>query len=316
VSTPSFTLPSFAKINLGLCILGKRPDGYHEIRTVLQTISLHDNLSFGCHQEPEILFSCEDPRIPIDQSNLVVRAARALKDRYRIKGGATIALEKRIPVEGGLGGGSSNAAITLLGLAHLWHLTPSVPELIEIASGLGADVPFFLYGGRALATGIGTTISSLTDGSPQHLLIVAPRAKVSSAEAYKALRSTALTTPKSNSILAVSHGAANSEDWDQWRPPEDLANDFEQVIFDIEPEIGRAKNVLLQAGARGALLAGSGSSVFGIFDNREAQQRALEEIRAESGWRIFSCDTLSREEYFRALGSCGALLLRSFNLGI
>jgi 4-diphosphocytidyl-2-C-methyl-D-erythritol kinase len=297
-----------------LRILGKRPDGFHEIRTVLQSVSLHDTLRFAIAPYPEISLTCDDPLIPIDQNNLIVQAAVAMRDRYEARTGVRIYLEKRIPVKGGLGGGSSNGAVTLLGLAHLWQVSTNVSELAEMAAGLGSDVAFFLSGGTALATGTGTTISSLPDLEAKDLLIVAPNASVATAEAYKAFSSAALTTRNSDSILAISRGSTNSSDSDQWPACEDLENDFEQVIFDIEPEIGRVKNALLQAGARSALLAGSGSSVFGIFDNREAQQRALEQIRAESGWRIFPCATLSREEYIRAMGSCGTPLLRSFDL--
>jgi 4-diphosphocytidyl-2-C-methyl-D-erythritol kinase len=312
VSTNTFSLPSFAKINWTLRILGKRTDGYHEIRTLLQTVSLHDTLSFTLQQDPEILLSCNDPNVPTDESNLIRRAAVALRDNFAIQSGAKIDLEKRIPLQAGLGGGSSNAAVTLLALTHLWKLTASASELSEIAASLGADVPFFFYGGCAVATGIGTTLSPLPDQPAVPLLIVVPNAKVSTAKAYAALRLTALTSLKSDSILAVSRGGGHSRDFDQWSVPGELANDFEQVIFDIEPEIARAKTALLQTGARAALLAGSGSSVFGIFDGRETQQRALQEIRVESGWRVFSCDTISREEYFRALGVCGTTLLRSF----
>jgi 4-diphosphocytidyl-2-C-methyl-D-erythritol kinase len=314
VSTSLFTLPSFAKINGGLHILGKRLDGYHEIRTVLQTVSLHDTLRFATTSDPEILLSCDDPGIPTDHTNLIVQAAIALRDRYGVQAGMRIHLEKRIPVQGGLGGGSSNGAVTLLGLAHLWKVGKKVSELAELAAELGSDVPFFLSGGRALSTGTGTSITSLPDLEAQDLLIVAPNATVDTAEAYKALSSAALTTQNSDSILAISRRSPNSSDSDHWSVCTDWENDFEQVIFDIEPEIGRVKDALLQAGARSALLAGSGSSVFGIFDNREAQQRALEQIRAESGWRIFPCATLSREAYIRAMGSCGTPLLRSFDL--
>jgi 4-diphosphocytidyl-2-C-methyl-D-erythritol kinase len=314
VSTPLLTLPSFAKINRSLRILGKRPDGYHEIRTVLQTVSLHDTLQFSIAPDPEITLSCDNPVIPNDQNNLIMRAAMTLRDHYGVRTGVSIHLEKRIPVQGGLGGGSSNGAVTLLGLAHLWKVSATVSELEQLAAGLGSDVPFFLIGGRALGTGTGTKLSALPDLDVQELLIVAPLATVSTAEAYKALSSPALTTPKSDSILAISHGPSSSSDSDQCVVSGDLGNDFEEVIFDIEPEIGRVKNALLQAGARGALLAGSGSSVFGIFDNREARQRALEQIRAESSWRIFPCATVSREEYTRAMGSCSTPLLRSFEL--
>lgn len=314
MSTPLFTLQSFAKINCSLRILGQRPDGYHDIRTVLQTVSLHDTLQFATIPDSEISLSCDNPLIPIGRNNLIVQAAHALRDRYGVRDGVRIHLEKRIPVQGGLGGGSSNGAVTLLGLAHLWQVRTEPSELAELAAGLGSDVPFFLTGGRTLGTGTGTSITALPDLDVQDLLIVTPAATVATGDAYKAFNSAALTTRNSDSILAISRGSTKSSDSDQWSIADDLGNDFEQVIFDIEPEIGRVKNALLQAGARSALLAGSGSSVFGIFDNREAQQRALEQIRAESSWRIFPCVTLSREEYVRAMGSCGALLLRSFDL--
>jgi 4-diphosphocytidyl-2-C-methyl-D-erythritol kinase len=314
VSTPFLTLPSFAKINRSLHILGKRSDGYHEIRTVLQTVSLHDTLQFAAAPELETSLSCDDPLIPTDHRNLIVRAANALRDRYRIRTGVRIHLEKRIPAPGGLAGGSSNGAAALLGLVHFWKVGPKVSELAELASGLGSDVPFFLSGGRALGTGTGATITPLPDIEVQDLLIVTPKVSVATPQAYKALGLAALTTCNSDSILAISRGAINSSDSHQWTVSDDLENDFEQVIFDIEPEIGRVKKALLQAGARSALLAGSGSSVFGIFSNQEAQQRALEQIRAESSWRIFPCATLTRAEYIRAMGSCGAPLLRSFDL--
>lgn len=303
VTIQSFSLPSFAKINWSLRILGKRLDGYHEIRTVLQTISLHDDLHFTPSAGEDILFSCDDPLIPINENNLSVRAAQSLRDRYAVKNGAGIRLQKRIPAKGGLGGGSSNAAVALLGLSQLWELETDVPSLIELAAELGADVPFFLHGGRALATGIGTQISPWPDANQQHLLIIAPTASVSTAEAYEALHAPALTTLDSDPILAISRAEADFADSDQWPLCDHLENDFEQVIFDTEPEIRRARNAVLRAGARCALLAGSGSSVFGIFDDPEAQRLALKQLRVESDWRIFSCFTLSRGEYLQAMGS-------------
>ena len=304
-STNSFTLPSFAKINLSLRILGKRTDGYHEIQTVLQTVSLHDNLTFAGHSGHELLFSCDDADIPTDERNLVVRAALKLREVFRIKDGAQIHLQKTIPAEAGLGGGSSNAAITLMALAQLWQHKTDGSELREIAASLGADVPFFLYGGRALATGTGTTLSLLPDRATVHLVIITPQARISTAEAYKSLGFSALTTQTADSILAVSRGAAIFQDSDQSGVPSELLNDFEQVIFDSQPEIARARQVLVDNGARAVLLAGSGSSVFGIFDSPQESQHALKRIRVESGWRIFACNTISREEYFRALGGYG-----------
>lgn len=321
----SLSLPSFAKLNWSLQILGKRPDGYHEVRTLLQTISLRDQLRFGLSNNAAISLSCDHLGIPVDEHNLIVRAANALKARYRVDQGAHIRLEKKIPAKAGLGGASANAAVALLALAQLWTIEATAPALVEIAASLGADVPFFLVGGCALATGTGATVSPLPDpeiNEPQHLVVITPNASVSTVEAYASLSCAALTTAQSESILSSSQYEANSrhsQPWllrDEWKNylRDGLQNDFESVIFDIEPEIRRSKETLLQAGALGALLAGSGSSVFGIFANLEDQQRAISEIKLEPGWRIFACVTVSRNEYQRALGSLDGSFLRSFNL--
>jgi len=322
VSQTSLTLPSFAKINWSLEILGKRPDGYHEIRTLLQTISLHDDLHFELSGDGSITLDCDEPDIPTDDENLVVRAAHVLKDRYKVDQGARIRLEKRIPAKAGLGGASSNAAVSLLALSNLWSVKSTASLLLEIGANLGADVPFFLSGGRALAIGTGATVSSLpdtADGGVQHLIVVTPKARVSTAEAYAALSSPALTTSNVDPILSSSRGEGKSPYSQPWSLPEDpqdgLKNDFESVIFDIEPEIRRTKEALLQAGALGALLAGSGSSVFGIFADREDQQRAVAEIKLEAGWRIFPCVTVSRNEYLHAVDLWDVPFLRSFNSG-
>lgn len=316
MSQSALSLPSFAKINWSLEILGRRPDGYHEIKTHLQTISLHDDLHFELNEDGVVSLSCDDPDIPTDDRNLVVRAAHALKQRHPTAKGARIRLEKRIPAKAGLGGASSNAAISLLALSHLWSADVTAPELLEIAATLGADVPFFLLGGAARATGTGTTLSSLpgdsggvesagdgVDQERRHLIVITPNAGVSTVEAYLAVNSRALTTLNADSILSVSRSEADSRFSQPWPLHDSLKNDFESVIFDIEPEIRRTKETLLQAGALGALLAGSGSSVFGIFADREDQQRAVNEMKLEAGWRIFPCVTVSRNEYLRALGS-------------
>ena len=297
----SIRLPSFAKINLSLRVLGKRPDGYHEISTTLQTISLHDDLLFDSNVTGEIYLSCDDSQIPVAAENLVVQAARSLKDRYSSDLGADIRLHKRIPVKAGLGGGSSNAAVTLLALNKLWQLNASAEDLISIAAHLGADVPFFLYGGSAKGTGTGTTLTPLPDAELLHLIVLHPRASISTAEAYRALNSPALTSNMPIPILAGSSNAGQFSE-SSLRIMPVLENDFESVIFDMQPEIKRARSALIAAGAQSALLAGSGSSVFGIFVDRETQQRAVNEIRLEPGWRVFDCVTVSRFEYDRALG--------------
>jgi 4-diphosphocytidyl-2-C-methyl-D-erythritol kinase len=297
----SLSLPSFAKINWSLRILGKRPDNFHELRTTLQTISLHDQLNFALSEDQQIALSCNDPSIPTDEGNLIVRAAHALRDRFSIRKGVRMKLEKNIPVRAGLGGGSSNAAVALLALARLWQTEAGANDLAEIAARLGADVPFFLFGGCMLAIGTGTTLSPLPDYGVQNLLVIAPTASVSTGDAYRSLQAAALTSNKAEFILSSSLKAANSSDLVPWLRS-DFKNDFESVIFDIHPEIRRAKELLIEAGATAALLTGSGSSVFGIFANHKSQQQALEKIQCEAGWRIFPCVTVSRNEYRHAIG--------------
>ena len=302
MTTLSATVPSFAKINWYLRVLGKRLDGYHEVLTVLQTISLHDEITFTVDgTEGPVRLTCDDPTIPTDNTNLVLRAADALWDCFQWAGKADIHLTKRIPAQGGLGGGSSNAAVTLLALNLLWRKAfLSVNELLS-PDFLGADVPFFLTGGQCLATGTGTNLIPLPDGPKKHLIIVTPNAKVSTAQAYASLNAASLTTSDSASILSSSLADLNSADSRQWP----LRNDFERVIFEIEPEIERARNALLEAGAWGALLAGSGSSVFGVFDTEAERNRGLDDLKSETGWRVIACETLSRDEYARAMNSSG-----------
>ena len=268
---------------------------------MLQTISLHDELTFELREAGLLSLRCDDPTIPTDNSNLVMKAALHLEECFQDGVGGEIRLRKRIPAQGGLGGGSSNAAVTLLALNHLWKgAYLDLNELLD-PGRFGADVPFFLIGGQCMATGTGTTLTPLPDGPKQYLIVLTPNAKVSTASAYAALNAGSLTTSESNPILSSS--LADMFSAGSGRGP--LQNDFEGVIFEIEPEIERAKMVLLDAGARGALLAGSGSSVFGVFDDEAARDRALDNLKCEAGWRVFSCETVSRDEYFRAMNSSG-----------
>ncbi len=307
MSSESFTLPSFAKINWVLRVLGRRTDGYHEIDTIFQTITLHDRLTFARSRDERVLLTCDDPEIPIDERNLVVQAALKLRASYGLNTGATIHLEKRIPTQAGLGGGSANAATALLGLARLWEIETTVAQLGEIASGLGADVPFFLTGGTARGTGLGSSVSALPDVVEKRLLVVMPDVKVATANAYKALSSPALTKPNTATILSSSRPQALFPDLSPWGPH----NDFEPVIFGLEPEIRQVHEALLAAGAQLAMLAGSGASVFGVFENVKAQEHAADALTLESSWRVFKCATLSRASYLKELGACAAPLLRA-----
>ena len=306
----ALTLPSFAKINWTLRVLGRRPDNYHELHTIFQTVTLHDRLRFTLRDDDRLEIRCDAPGIPVDETNLIHRASVALKERYGIRKGATIELEKHIPAGGGLGGGSSNAAIALMGLTHIWGIEATGSELCGVGATLGADVPFFFTGGTAEGTGLGTRISPLADVADVRLLIVTPGVKVSTGEAYKALSAPALTKQGSDIILSSSRADAKISD----SVPYHLYNDFERVVLRLEPEIARAKNALVEAGARASLLAGSGSSVFGIFDSSESQERAAQRLKAEKGWRVFLCGALRRAAYSEALGPCAHLLERSHSL--
>ena len=300
-----FTLPAFAKINLGLRVHGRREDGYHELTTVFQTVSLHDTLSFQNLPDGRLELACSDPSIPADESNLVLRAAAALRERYGVPFGARVELEKVVPAGGGLGGGSSDAAVTLVGLASLWEIETDARELAEIGARLGADVPFFLYGGTALGTGTGTEIRPLEDAPKMHLVVVTPGVKVSTAEAYKALGARALTKDEAAANLSVSRTEADFSVSHSGV----MSNDFEPVVVGLNPEIGRARDALKEVGAGRTLLSGSGSSVFGVFESKGEASRARETFQAETGWRVFACETLTRAEYLAALGRVAAVLL-------
>jgi 4-diphosphocytidyl-2-C-methyl-D-erythritol kinase len=298
------TLPSFAKINLTLRVRGRRADGYHEIETVLQSVTLRDRLTFRALDSEDLELACDAPDVPADETNLVHRAAVALRERFRVRRGARVGIEKRVPAGGGLGGGSSNAAVSLIALARLWGIEADARELGEIAASLGSDVPFFLSGGTALGTGRGERIKSLPDAPRAHLLVVSPAVKVSTAEAYKLLNAPALTKGEAAVNFYVSREGAD------FSGPlrEALVNDFEPAVFRRFPEIERARDALNQAGAQAALLSGSGSSVFGVFDSRERVERAQEILRGEQVGRVFSCETLSRGRYREAFGACARYL--------
>jgi len=304
VSDRTFTLPAFAKINLTLLVHGRRADGYHEIGTTLQTITLRDRLTFEPLDEERFELVCAAPDVPADRTNLVHRAATALRERFGTRRGARVTLEKKIPAGGGLGGGSSNAAVALVGLSHLWGLKITKREMVGMGARLGADVPFFFTGGTALGTGTGTDIAPLADAPRQHLIVVAPAVKVSTAEAYKALNAPALTKAEGAVMLPISHAEADFSDSHRAV----MRNDFEAVVFRLHPAIGRVKDALLGAGARRAMLSGSGSSVFGVFDSEGEAELALGALDAEAGWQIFPCATLARGEYRAALGACAGVL--------
>jgi 4-diphosphocytidyl-2-C-methyl-D-erythritol kinase len=290
----SFTLPSFAKINWFLRVLGKRADDFHELCTIFQTVSLCDNLTFSSCDR--IILTCDDERIPIGEENLIVRAANVLRQKYGIGTGARIRLEKNIPSPGGLGGGSSNAAIALLGLTALWDIKTNLNELIEIGGKIGSDVPFFFYGGTAAGIGRGTEITPLNDLREKFVLIVTPGVDVSTADAFAHLNASRLTKEASKSILQICLSEAETLDLRHT----ELKNDFEASVFAAAPEIKRVKEKLIELGAIKAGMSGSGASVFAVFEKEETRQTAQKATR-ENDWRSFAVATVSRDEYREAL---------------
>lgn len=291
----SFTLPAFAKINWFLKIYGKRADGFHEIRTMFQTVSLRDYLYFA--ESDSLNLTCDAPNIPIDESNLIIKAAIILREKYNVKKGAAIHLEKKIPSPGGLGGGSSDATAALIGLARLWQIEIAESELVKIAAELGSDAPFFLCGGTALGAGRGTKITPVADIEEKILLIVTPNVAVSTRDAYEQLNASRLTNFSSKSILKLCRDEAEAQHLRQF----ELKNDFEAAVFKIAPEIERVKKSLLENGARDALLSGSGASVFAVFENEETRQATIKAFANKQNWRMFAVATVSRTKYREAL---------------
>ena len=294
--TNSFSLPSFAKINWTLRVLGKRADGFHELFTVFQTVSLHDTLHF--EKSDGLSLTCNDRRVPTDDCNLIIKAANALRGMFGMTNGARLHLEKRIPSPGGLGGGSSNSATGLIGLSKLWQIDVTHGQLHEIATAMGSDVPFFLHGGTAIGTGRGEGIEPIDDISVENMFIVAPAVNVSTQQAFADLNADALTSEGRDHILTVCRNEARSLD-----PLHSvLKNDFEASVFAAYPEIRRVKNTLLDLGAANAAMSGSGASVFAVFDNKETRQAAQKALDHESTWRKFAVSTISRTKYREALG--------------
>jgi 4-diphosphocytidyl-2-C-methyl-D-erythritol kinase len=212
--------------------------------------------------------------------------------------GGTIHLQKSIPSPGGLGGGSSNAAVALLGLRRLWGLNVSDEELAEIGGGLGSDVPFFLNGGTAIGSGRGEIIEALSDINEPNLLIVTPDVSIPTADVFRSLGAATLTKQGPDNNLTVCRKDAESFD-----PRHSvLKNDLEPSVFARFPEVERVKKTLLDLGAVNAAMSGSGASVFAIFDKQETRQAARDALASERDWRKFAVSTISRSEYAGALG--------------
>ena len=288
MTTASLKVASCAKINLGLRVLGRRPDGYHELNTTLQAIDLCDEIEL---EEGEGLSLAVEGRFPVppDETNLVLRAARALSERYAGHG-ARMMLRKSIPAGSGLGGGSSNAAATLLGLDKLWNLQADPGVLYAIARRLGMDVPFFLYGGACLAVGRGDEVLPLPDRKPWPVVVVWPGVGLSTRKVYEALP-LPLTRPR---ILSSMKGFVPGRSDESAAP--DVINDLEETAFQMVPAMRRLKDRLIGSGATASAMSGSGSAVFGMFSSTHEADRVAASM-SSGDVAAFSCLTLSRDAY-------------------
>jgi 4-diphosphocytidyl-2-C-methyl-D-erythritol kinase len=313
-------IPAFAKINVRLDVVGKRPDGFHELRTIFQTISLHDELVMRRARGRGISLRVAGNETlsaePIEK-NLVYRAVDLLRRELRVGDGVAIELRKEIPAGRGLGGGSSDAAAALLGFLRLSGKKLKAARVMELAASLGADVPFFLHGGRALGIGKGDEIYPLPDAAEQHLLVVSPREiHVPTPDAYRWLDAGLLYPAKGpvnkkvharKALTALTKTLEASRIHEFcalcWSAPgigplSSFANDFEGPVFQRHPRLKQIKRVLLQNGAAEASLAGSGSAVFGVFPSPAMARRAAVRFPHD---QTFVCETISRDRYIRAV---------------
>jgi 4-diphosphocytidyl-2-C-methyl-D-erythritol kinase len=278
---------AFAKINLTLSVLGLREDGYHELRTVFQSLALHDTLTFSRAAGP-FTISCNEPSCPVDRTNLIWRAAEQVWAAARRRGlprGVAVRLQKRIPAQAGLGGGSSDAAAAIRGLAAFWGVRLTRDRLQAIAAGLGADVPFFLDGGTSLGVERGDVLFPLTDVRSAWVVLAVPGFGVSTADAYR-------WWDEERERTRASAGARVA----CVAPEFKLHNDLEGPVTRHHREIVRLVKALHHAGAARAAMSGSGSVVFGLFRTRESAAAAARRV-ARPGRRVLVTRTLSRPRF-------------------
>ena len=292
----SVRVRAHAKINLDLRVLGTRPDGFHELRTVFQAIGLHDSVECVAREGP-FAIECDVAGVPLDRANLSWRAAETLWRSARRTGpmrDVLVRLTKRIPLQAGLGGGSADAAATLLGLVKLWRLPVRPSQLTDVAATLGSDVPFFLSGGTALGLGRGDEVYPLADLPRHWIVLLVPGFGVSSADAYRWY----------DDEREASGGANRREP--QYVPgpwpsrAAQMINDLEAAIARHHPEIDQMRAALRRSGALAAAMTGSGSTVFGLFQRRRDATAALDRL-AGGAWRALLTESLDRGSYARRM---------------
>ena len=284
-------IKSFAKINLGLEVIGKREDGYHEVRTLLQTVSLHDVLEFRPAPDDRIILAGDDRTISWGRDNLIFRAALLLKERVRVSKGVEIRVAKAIPPGKGLGGGSSNAAMTLYALNEIWGLGLEKEALIDLGKTLGADVPFFLEGGLCLGTGRGDDIAPVNELNSLFCLLVMPEISISTASVYGQLQFSLTSHGKHSKIIKFLDS----------RKLDSLENELEETVFRLYPQLSAIKSLFRSHGSELSLVSGTGSAVFGLFSEKAKAEKVLQ--RLEQSYPSLLVKLLPRERYRKNFGS-------------
>lgn len=277
---------AYAKINLGLDVTGVREDGYHIVKMIMQNVDLYDTLTFEDNDSGEIVLTASTDKIETDERNLICKVARQLKDKFNVKQGVTMHLVKRIPVAAGMAGGSTDGAAAYLALNELWGLNLSKKELCELALSLGADIPYCIIGGTALAEGIGEELTAISDMPTCHLVIAKPAIDVSTGWVYKELDSReGIKHPDIDGIkAAIEEGNLN-------KMCALIGNVLEEVTASKYKEVGQLEEILRKEGAVGAFMTGSGPTVFGVFDKKDA---------AEAGYRAVVESKLAPETFLSA----------------
>jgi 4-diphosphocytidyl-2-C-methyl-D-erythritol kinase len=320
------TLRSFAKINLGLRIGASRADGFHELLTVYQTIGLHDVIKVSLERGKGIEIRCADPRVPNNESNTCYRIVENARHFLKAKGRIVVEIEKRLPVQGGLGGASANAVAALLGLERALKKFLPAGERLRIAAEVGSDLPLFLVGGTVLGVGRGEQVYPVQDLPPMACVVLTPEIGVSTPQAFTAWDRLAVpggekltTANASDRMIELSRaytawlgksctGAPLSVDSKGSRAENPLLalvrtgimNDFERVVFPEYPELYEAKCALGRAGAKYASLSGSGSALYGLFASRPDAGRAADKLRKQ-GWAAEATVTLTRRQYWKRI---------------
>ncbi|EEG72499.1 4-(cytidine 5'-diphospho)-2-C-methyl-D-erythritol kinase [[Clostridium] hylemonae] len=267
-------LKALAKVNLGLDVLGRRSSGYHDVRMVMQTVYLYDQVIMEKKKKPGIEVETNLYFLPVNENNLAYKAAKLLMDEFKIKEGIKITLKKHIPVAAGMAGGSSNAAAVLYGMNRMFSLKLSEEELMERGVALGADVPYCIMRGTVLAEGIGEVLTPLAPMPKCHILIAKPPISVSTKFVYDELDSHEITKhPDIDGIIAGLNGQ------DLARIAGSLGNVLEEVTVREYPVIEQIKNTMKEQGALNAIMSGSGPTVFGIFEEKSRAREAGRKIK-------------------------------------